>query len=127
MSVESAAPMKPPSELAAFWRSFKENRGAVIGLYVLVLIGVAAIFAQLIAPYDPLEQFRDATKLPPVWSEKGDWRFLLGTDALGRDMLSRLIYGARVSLFIGLMVVVAVGLAILARTLCSSSGPTLPL
>lgn len=105
MAVETVA-VKPPSELVSFWRSFRENRGAVIGLAVVTAICLIAIFADFIAPYNPLEQFRDFTKLPPVWSEKGDWRFLLGTDALGRDMLSRLIHGARVSLFIGLMVMV---------------------
>ena len=52
----------------------------------------------------PIEQFRDAVRAPPVWDDGGTWRFLLGTDGVGRDMLSRLIYGARVSLFIGLSV-----------------------
>ena len=105
MAVETIT-TKPPSELVAFWRSFRENRGAVIGLTVVVAIALVAIFADFIAPHDPIEQFRDFTKLKPVWTENGDWRFLLGTDALGRDMLSRLIHGARVSLFIGLMVMV---------------------
>lgn len=90
--------------LAQFWASFAENKGAVGGLVVLVLIALVAIFAEVIAPHSPLEQFRDAVKAPPVWEEGGSWRFILGTDGLGRDMLSRLIYGARVSLFIGLTV-----------------------
>lgn len=57
------------------------------------------------APYDPTEQYRDAFLVPPVWQEGGRAEFLLGTDAVGRDMLSRLIYGARYSLFIGIVVV----------------------
>jgi dipeptide transport system permease protein len=91
----------------AFWQSFREHRGAVVGLTVISLIILMAIFAPLIAPHNPIEQFRGFTKLPPFWVEGSDSRFILGTDAVGRDMLSRLIYGARVSLFIGLSVMVA--------------------
>ncbi len=100
-----AVPMKaPPGPFAAFWRVFRENRGAVGGLIVLGIIVFCAVFADFIAPYNPLEQYRGFTKLPPSWFENGDPRFLLGTDALGRDMLSRLMHGARISLFIGVAV-----------------------
>ncbi len=94
----------PPGPLRAFWNAFRENRGAVIGLAFVVVIGLIALFAPLIAPYNPLEQIKGATKLPPFWAEGHDPRFLLGTDAVGRDMLSRLMYGARLSLRIGLTV-----------------------
>lgn len=94
----------PPGPFLAFWRAFRENRGAVVGLAVVSFIVFVALFAPLIAPHDPLEQYRGFTKLPPFWSEGADPRFLLGTDAVGRDMLSRLMYGARISLFIGLAV-----------------------
>ncbi|HTT14093.1 MAG TPA: ABC transporter permease subunit [Burkholderiaceae bacterium] len=94
----------PPGPLRAFWRAFTENRGAVIGLSVVLIIVLLAIFADLVSPYPPNEQFRDAVKAPPLWADGGTWRFILGTDGLGRDMLSRLIHGARVSLFIGLSV-----------------------
>ncbi|HUL67521.1 MAG TPA: ABC transporter permease subunit [Burkholderiaceae bacterium] len=94
----------PPRPLRGFWLAFKENRGAVIGLSIVVLIVLLAIFADVVSPYPPNEQFRDAVKAPPVWADGGTWRFILGTDGLGRDMLSRLIHGARVSLFIGLSV-----------------------
>ena len=93
-----------PNPLISFWLAFRENKGAVLGLSVLLVIVIVAVFAGFIAPYSPTEQFRDAVTAPPVWSAGGSWRFPLGTDALGRDMLSRLIYGARVSLFIGLAV-----------------------
>jgi dipeptide transport system permease protein len=73
---------------------------------VLAFIVFLAVFADWIAPYSPIDQFRDFTKLPPAWEAGGNWKFPLGTDALGRDTLSRLIYGARVSLFIGLAVMV---------------------
>jgi dipeptide transport system permease protein len=108
-AAEAAAPAvraAPPGPLAAFWRAFRENRGAVAGLVVVSAICLVAIFAPLIAPHSPIEQFRGFTKLPPFWEEGSDPRFLLGTDAVGRDMLSRIIYGARVSLFIGLAVMV---------------------
>lgn len=94
----------PQSPLAAFWAAFKENKGAVGGMCVLVFVGMMAILADFVAPHSPLEQFRDAVRAPPVWEKGGSWKFILGTDGLGRDMLSRIIYGARVSLFIGLTV-----------------------
>jgi dipeptide transport system permease protein len=90
--------------LLDFWRYFRENHGAVAGLAVFVVICLMAIFAGAIAPYGPSEQFRDALLQPPVW-QGGTTRFLLGTDAVGRDLLTRLLFGARYSLFIGCIVV----------------------
>jgi dipeptide transport system permease protein len=91
--------------MAEFWSYFRENRGAVAGLAFFVTICVVAVLANFVAPHDPTWQFRDALLQPPVWEAGGDWRFILGTDPVGRDMLSRLIHGARYSLFIGLVVV----------------------
>jgi dipeptide transport system permease protein len=91
--------------LAEFWFYFSENRGAVIGLYAFLALIAIALLAPLIAPHAPTEQFRDALLVPPVWQESGRVSFILGTDAVGRDMLSRLLYGSRFSLFIGLVVV----------------------
>ncbi len=68
----------------------------------MLLILFCALFAPWVAPFDPSEQFRDALLTPPSWLEGGQARFLLGTDELGRDLLSRLIHGARLSLLIGL-------------------------
>ncbi|MCX5514191.1 dipeptide ABC transporter permease DppC [Kaistia algarum] len=105
----------PPGVIAAFFRAFSENRAAVAGLILLTLLVLVAIFANLIAPYDPTEQFREFVRIPPAWMEGGNAAFPLGTDEIGRDMLSRLIFGARLSLFIGLSVVVAsmiVGIAL---------------
>ena len=103
----------PPSSLAAFWHAFRENKGAVVGAAVAILIALVAILAEVVAPHSPLEQFREAVKAPPVWMDGGSWNFVLGTDGLGRDMLSRLIYGARVSLFIGVAVMtISFGLGI---------------
>ncbi len=89
-----------------FWSAFSQNRGAVGGLIILLIIITLALFAERIAPYSATEQFRGMTKLPPIWAEGGNPHYLLGTDALGRDMLSRLIFGARISLFIGLSVMI---------------------
>ncbi len=113
-----AVNIAPPGPLLGFWRAFRENRGAVMGLAVVILIVLTAIFAEIIAPHDPIEQFRGFSKMPPLWQEGSDPRFVLGTDAVGRDMLSRIMFGARVSLFIGLAVMavsmifgIALGLA----------------
>ncbi|WP_353643133.1 ABC transporter permease subunit [Mesorhizobium sp. WSM2239] len=92
------------ARLAEFWYYFSENRGAVIGLWVFVALVVIAILAPLIAPHVPYAQYRDATLLPPFWQDGGRAAFPLGTDAVGRDMLSRLLFGARYSLFIGVFV-----------------------
>ncbi|MDQ7261556.1 ABC transporter permease subunit [Paracoccus sp. PS-1] len=91
--------------LREFWFYFSQNRGAVIGLVVFVLLVLTAVFAPLIAPHDPTQQYRGALLVPPIWQEGGRAGFLLGTDAVGRDILSRLIYGAQYSLFIGIVVV----------------------
>ncbi|MCO6180420.1 ABC transporter permease subunit [Ciceribacter sp. RN22] len=90
--------------LAEFWFYFSENRGAVIGLVVFVALVLIAVFAGVIAPHSPFEQYRDAVLLPPAWLEGGNWSYPLGTDPVGRDILSRLIYGSQYSLFIGVFV-----------------------
>ncbi|MWV15543.1 ABC transporter permease subunit [Pseudomonas sp. L-22-4S-12] len=91
-----------PSPLKEFWQAFAHNKGAVVGLAFMLLILFCALFAPWVAPHDPSEQFRDFLLTPPVWLEGGQTQFLLGTDELGRDLLSRLIHGARLSLLIGL-------------------------
>ncbi|PUA19634.1 ABC transporter permease subunit [Glaciimonas sp. PCH181] len=93
----------PPHALREFWGYFSQNRGAVIGLIVVGILVLTALFANVIAPHSPIEQFRDATLQPPVWQTGGSAKFLLGTDPVGRDMLSRLIHGSRLSLVIGLV------------------------
>jgi dipeptide transport system permease protein len=89
---------------AEFWFYFSENKGAVLGLFVFFLLVIVALLAPLIAPHAPAAQYRDAVLLPPAWLEGGNSSYLLGTDAVGRDMLSRLVYGAQFSLFIGVVV-----------------------
>ncbi|MGD8163885.1 dipeptide ABC transporter permease DppC [Pantoea sp. FN0307] len=100
----SAAPV-PMTPFQEFWHYFKRNKGAVVGLVYIVIMVTLAIFADLLAPHGPAEQFRDALLRPPVWQEGGSWQYLLGTDDVGRDVLSRLMYGARLSLLVGCLVV----------------------
>ncbi|MBA8880606.1 ABC transporter permease subunit [Phyllobacterium myrsinacearum] len=93
------------SRFTEFWFYFSVNKGAVVGFVVLLFLLLVAVFGPFIAPHAPYEQYREALLTPPAWQEGGNSSFLLGTDAVGRDLLSRLIYGARFSLFIGLIVV----------------------
>ncbi|RDF09485.1 ABC transporter permease subunit [Haemophilus sputorum] len=103
-STTLSAPV-PKTPLQEFWHYFCQNRGAVIGLTFIAIVLFATIFAGWVAPYDPIGQNRAALLLPPAWLEGGNVSYLLGTDDIGRDMLSRIIYGARLSVFIGLVIV----------------------
>ena len=93
-----------PGRLKEFWRYFSENHGAVAGLVLFVALVIVAVAAPVFAPFNPDQQFRDALLMPPL-TRGSEGLFLIGTDALGRDILSRLIFGARFSLFIGVVVV----------------------
>ena len=95
-----------PGQFKEFWSYFSENRGAIVGLCIFVVFIVIALFADFIAPHSATQQYREALLQPPFWQEGGTTQFLLGTDAVGRDMLSRLIHGARYSFFIGMVVVI---------------------
>jgi peptide/nickel transport system permease protein len=89
--------------------------GGLIGAALLALVLACAIAAPLLAPHDPARQNLRSRELPPMWMAGGDATFPLGTDQLGRDLLSRLVYGARVSLAVGVLgtlVAVVVGVAV---------------
>jgi len=90
--------------LREFWYGFSRSNGAVIGLAIFLFFVAVALFAPLLAPYAYDVRFDKAVLQPPVWQSGGSWAFPLGTDAIGRDMLSRLIFGAQYSLFIGVVV-----------------------
>jgi dipeptide transport system permease protein len=107
-SQQAVVPLPSGRVLAAreFWAQFSRNRGAVGALVVVAILVVVALFAPLLAPHSPIEQYRECVKLPPAWLAGGNWQFVLGTDEAGRDILSRLMYGARLSFFIGLVSVV---------------------
>jgi dipeptide transport system permease protein len=95
----------PPGPIRETWHYFSDNPGAVGGLIVIGIIILLAIFADAISPYSPTVIHDDAFLRPPFWEEGGSVAYLLGTDAIGRDMLSRLIHGTRYSLLIGSVVV----------------------
>ena len=96
--------VRPASLWSDAWRKMRTNRFAVIGLAILVALIIIAVFAPFIAPYDPTEMdLRNA--LQPV----GSPGHILGTDELGRDTLSRLIFGSRISLSVGIIVVIIAG------------------
>ncbi len=89
------------------WR----DRSGMIGLIVFSIVVLAAVLAPVITVHDPFQQNLRDSKLPPGWAEEGDWSHPFGTDALGKDIFSRVIYGARVSLLVGLFgVLIAAGL-----------------
>jgi len=106
MTQSSASTVAAPrSPLAEFWFYFSQNKGAVVGLVYVSFVVLLALLADLLAPYSPIEQFRDFILTPPAFSEGGNSAFWLGTDEVGRDILSRLMHGARLSLLIGLVIV----------------------
>jgi dipeptide transport system permease protein len=99
----AAAPVLTPRR--EIWLSLRSNRGAMAALIVILLLVLCAVIAPLIAPNDPTAQDVDRALLPPAWAEGGIWQFPLGTDSIGRCVLSRIIYGSQVSLLIGCIVV----------------------
>jgi dipeptide transport system permease protein len=96
---------EPPRPLREFWSYFSANKGAVAGLLIVTVVLLMAAFAPIIAPYAPDLTDPSVFLTPPFWQEGGSSAHWLGTDAIGRDILSRLIFGARLSLTIGLAVV----------------------
>jgi peptide/nickel transport system permease protein len=115
LSAESASAQRElspaPGEanyLTLAWRRLRRDRAAMFGAGLVVLVSLAAIFANVLAPHDPAEQFRDGLTpggqpMPSTLLTDGSLRFLLGTDANGRDLFSRILYGARVSLVVGVL------------------------
>jgi ABC-type dipeptide/oligopeptide/nickel transport system permease subunit len=111
------ARMRNPEDRHPFFDQIEKlfkNKTGLAGLIIITLFSAAAVFAPIISPHNPIENALYDQLKPPVWEEGGATENLLGTDDLGRDILSRLIYGARVSLTIG---VVSVGLALTLGTL----------
>ncbi|NMH59585.1 ABC transporter permease subunit [Alteromonas ponticola] len=87
-----------PSPWQKTWREFRSSHVASLGLIILIFFLIFALFAPILAPYDPLQQNVNALFLPPSWSVNGTISHLFGTDALGRDLFSRIVYGCRVTL-----------------------------
>ena len=112
--MSNPSPTAAPGRLARWldsdvWHSFITSPMAMLAAVIALLCIVVSLFAPWVSPHDPFDlatlNLSDA-RLPPVWIEGGDKRFLLGTDDQGRDILSALFYGARISLFVGLASVV---------------------
>ena len=104
-----------PSPWQQTWREFKRSHVAIAGVVMLGFFALLALFGPLIAPYDPLAQNTDTTLVPPSWDPSGTVRYVLGTDALGRDLFSRLIHASQVTFGTSVMLVVVamlVGVAI---------------
>jgi dipeptide transport system permease protein len=87
----AGASAAPPGPWREFWTAFSANRGAVIGLVVIVVLLLVALFAPWIAPHAPNETNSAVFLQPPAWQQGGSLSYLLGTDAIGRDIFSRLI------------------------------------
>lgn len=102
-AIQSVEEITGPTPAALMRRRVFGHAGFMIGVVVLVVIVLMAIFAPLISPGDPYDQVLSRKLIPPVWhdSAKASWEHPLGTDHLGRDYLTRLFYGARISLLIG--------------------------
>jgi peptide/nickel transport system permease protein len=102
-------------EASASLERTRSRRLPVVSLSIIVVFVLVALLAPLISPADPYEQSLRLRYRPPVWEERGSWSYPLGTDRLGRDLLSRIFHGARVSLAAGVLTVLvasAVGAAI---------------
>ncbi|MEQ1613887.1 MAG: ABC transporter permease, partial [Hyphomicrobiaceae bacterium] len=102
--------IEPLRAAPSLTRRMLANPSLVIGLGLVGIVVVMALAAPWLAPHDPYAQDLSRRAVPPVWYPKGSWVNILGTDNLGRDYLSRMIYGARISLLIGVSVMLISGL-----------------
>lgn len=97
----AAFEIEAPSPQMVMRQRALTHLGFLFGATVMLLTILVAVFAPLLTSYDPFSQELTQRLIPPVWSAKGSWAHLLGTDGLGRDYLTRLMYGARISLIVG--------------------------
>lgn len=106
----TAVPSKPAvSSLRRWTNSLLRSRTGTLGFIILLSVVIMAVFAGAIAPHEPAKTEASKRLLPPVWMEKGSFEHPLGTDNLGRDVLSRIIYGSQVSLLVGICAVFVAG------------------
>jgi ABC-type dipeptide/oligopeptide/nickel transport system permease subunit len=99
--------------LAYVGRLLWRDKSGMLGMAIFLFIVFVAVFAEALAPHDPSQQNLRVSKQPPAWHEEGTWEYPLGADNLGRDTLSRIIFGTRVSLtvgFFGVVIALALGL-----------------
>lgn len=98
--------VRPAAGASRAWRKFARNPAALVGAVILAIVVGAALAAPWIAPHDPAKQSLIRRFTPPVWAAGGNPTYLLGTDQVGRDILSRIIHGARISLLVGVLAVI---------------------
>jgi peptide/nickel transport system permease protein len=110
VSATSQATLSPIPAWRRSLRRVLDHRGLTLGGILLGLVLVGAVFAPWLSPHDPYAQDVTQRLIPPFWHAKGGWEHVLGTDKLGRDYLSRLLFGARVSLSIGVVAALMAGL-----------------
>jgi len=110
MSTATAMATGNRSAFFRFRRRLFGSKTGLVGLIIVIIVSLTAVFAPLLAPHDPAKINLAVKHKPPVWMEGGDAKYVLGTDNLGRDMLSRIIYGSRVSLLVGISAVLLAGL-----------------
>lgn len=108
--VKPAAGAYKPNSLLRWSRLLLRSKTGTLGFLIVLFVVICSLFASFLAPHDPAATNVSARLLPPAWMEGGDSSFPLGTDNLGRDILSRLIYGSQVSLLVGVCSVVVAGL-----------------
>ena len=101
MPITDEVKLDDESKLGSLTKKIRGHQGMIIGSVIVFAVIAIALFAPLLAPHDPYEQDLMKRLLPPFWDSRGSWEHIFGTDHLGRDYLSRLIYGARISLLIG--------------------------
>jgi peptide/nickel transport system permease protein len=102
MPITDEVKLDDESKLGSLTKKIKGHQGMIIGSVIVFAVIAIALLAPLLAPHDPYEQDLMKRLLPPFWDSRGSWEHIFGTDHLGRDYLSRLIYGARISLLIGI-------------------------
>ena len=111
-----------PSPLQQLWKNFKQTNVAMMGFYGYIFLIILAMFAPLLAPYSAVDSNLDFLLLPPSWDKQGNVSYLLGTDSLGRDMLSRLINGASFTFGLSfIVVVISLGVGVLFGSLSALS------
>jgi ABC-type dipeptide/oligopeptide/nickel transport system permease subunit len=94
------------AERSRAWRKLAKNPLALVGALILAVVIGAALAAPWVAPHDPAKQSLIRRFTPPVWAQDGNANYVLGTDQVGRDILSRMIHGARISLLVGVLAMV---------------------
>jgi ABC-type dipeptide/oligopeptide/nickel transport system permease subunit len=109
LSVDEAAERSLWHRFGHLARLLGRDRAGMLGLAMFLTVTIAAIFAPWLSPHDPIAQNLRDSKTPPAWTAEGDWTYPLGTDTLGRDILSRIIFGSRVSLTVGFFGVLIAG------------------